>query len=301
MEHDFSTAAAALAEQLALASYDDTDHPPLLSVPPAGAPVLPSSCAIPDADILARMAAGLDPDSAEEFLARTRLEASRLPAVVLAPRSRFLDNDDLVGRKRARKVPADWAVPIAAPKPRSAEFEFDDAQRDIAIEAFYRARSVLENWELHFGLNPALKGKLKTVEFPTRQERLQWMEFCLGNEMDSYGTPPLLHVLLQMDHVVSVRVLRCMTKACELDGVFSDRRIAWMFALLSRIDDEAATVEVMAMFSNLHRLACRSRANYKGHPDDELLKGLNVLIVILEDYFGQGEVDDDENADNTDE
>lgn len=254
--------------------------------PPLGAPVLSSACAYSSEELLERVRAMVEPASAEEYLARVRLESLVLPCVVR------VEPPPLPRSKRARSV--EWSVPHPVAKPRSSAFEFSASERDVVLEVASRARDAVAGWDVRVQSDAALAKSLAPAGFPQRQERLQWMEYMFGGNAEQpalAGTPPLLHVVLQMDHVITVRVLRCLVRACELDGVFDERRAAWMFALLIRLDGDAITVEVAAVLSSAHRVACQHRAHV-ADADDELLPALNVLIVLLEDWFGQGDDDD---------
>ncbi len=65
---------------------------------------LPQSVKLDDVEALHRLELGEDPDSAEDYLFRVRLEASKLPEVLEAPRR--IDNGastDFKTRKRAIK------------------------------------------------------------------------------------------------------------------------------------------------------------------------------------------------------
>jgi len=252
--------------------------------PPLGAPVLSSACAYSPEELLERMRAMVEPASAEEYLARVRLESAVLPGVV-----RVAPPPPLPPAKRRS---LEWSAPQPVAKPRSSAFEFSASDRDMVLEVASRARDALAGWETRMQSNAALAQSLTPAGFPQRQERLQWMEFMFGGSAEQPGTPPLLHVVLQMDHVVTVRVLRCLVRACELDGVLDERRAAWIFALLVRLDGDAVTVEVAAVLSSAHRVACQHRALI-ADAGDELLAAVNVLIVLLEDWFGQGGDDDD--------
>jgi hypothetical protein len=190
---------------------DDESPPTLFAPPPPGAAVLPSECGFSMDQLVFRINAQIPPETAEEYVARARVASQALPRVV-----RALVRDEQC--PPAKRLAAAWTKPAGICT--ASLLDFSPAHRQHVVQEFSSARQALATWQAKMDEDEAVRANLRPARFPQRQERLQWMEYCFGADGDTAdsGTPPLLHVVLQMDFVVAVRVLKYISKVGWLVG-----------------------------------------------------------------------------------
>jgi survival of motor neuron protein-interacting protein 1 len=236
--------------------------------------VLPVDCALSAEELRARVAAGVPPDSADEFLARVRLEAAGLPQVTRAAAIDPRAYD-------ARRTPYMPRLAPVAPAPPGMEPSADCRQGFLA--SFAETRQYVARWLARGSLEraPALPGPRQDGE---------WHHFCFGaadaGGASGGGSPPALRIMLHLDAVATAALLKrhvVWLKSRQL----SSARAAWLFALLARLDEpiEASTA---ALLRRLLR-RCSSLRAQLADPHDPRLPLLNLVIVIIAEHFCQGE------------
>lgn len=168
--------------------------------------------------------------------------------------------------------------------------------------------------------------KIRVIPFPKLKDSGDWHEFCLGAQeaegnIDGYfddneegeedddeeepewksfmrkqspnkdkintnGIQPSVSLLIQMDQVMTRRVLMHLTSwVVEDDFPMSHHRALWLYALLARLEKPLHRNE-SALLRSILRTCCKLRAVEK--TCSNTLPLLNVLIAIVGVYFEQG-------------
>ena len=188
-----------------------------------------------------------------------------------------------------------------------------------ALADFSSLRKYLEQQQAIW--NP----KIRVIPFPKLKDAGGWHEFCLGaqeaegnidgyfddNEEDdddeeeepewksfmrkqnpnkdtisTHGIQPSVSLLIQMDQVMTRRVLMHLTSwVVEDDFPMSYHRALWLYALLARLEKPLHRNE-SALLRSILRTCCKLRAVEKNCSNT--LPLLNVLIAIVGVYFEQG-------------
>jgi len=259
----------------------------LVEAPLLGAPVLPSECDFTEEELLERIKNNEPILSAEEYLARVKLEAKSLPPVVKARKvteastTKTTENSSR-GATKKRVAGSKWLVPKKIQ--RITTMELDYGKRDAIREAFLSAREELSGWESRFQEDESKRSQLKKVDFPESFERVQWMEFCSK-------TPPLLHVTLQLDSVAAIRGVKHITRAIELDSALDHQRASWLFALLARMDVPFTDDVAWTLKKLLRLLATTSIRDDESTEAKETAPTL-LIRCLLEEVFKQADADD---------
>ena len=163
-------------------------------------------------------------------------------------------------------------------------------------------------------------GKLtERTPVPSMKDRAGWHVFCVGqdeargnvgsyfdddeemisnvnvdqdkeawrNQVPPNGHEPSVELLLQMDQVMVRRVLAHIAHFAQQGWAVSVQRIAWLYALLSRLERPIHRDDAATLFGLLKTV---TQARNKINPDAqrEDLARLNMLICILGLYFEQG-------------
>lgn len=258
---------------------------------PLGAPILAATCEFSDDRVRMRMQQGVPIASAEEYLVRIRLESERIPEIVSA---KHLPTS--LKRPRVRRVRDSWKIPAQIPRIVLPENEKERVQR--CMDTFCDARDLIGQWEDVFTQNEDIRSsRLNPPRFPDVQERTQWIEYCDQN-------PPLLHIVLQMSNIHTIRSIRHLSRHFELslqecpDGNgLTHPLAAWTFALLARVE-VPYTDDVGSLLRKLLRLivtACdiRARSEPTWWRDDHTgeLNPMVLVRLLLENAFQVGDED----------
>ena len=95
---------------------------------------------------------------------------------------------------------------------------------------------------------------------------------------------PSLSLMLQMDHVMTQRVLKYQVEWLESECILTSQRTFWIYALLSRIE-KPLHKDAVFLIRKLYKNCSKLRSLIK--EDDVSLPDLNLLITITGIYFGQ--------------
>lgn len=104
------------------------------------------------------------------------------------------------------------------------------------------------------------------------------------------GVKPTLPLLLQLDQVLTQRILLYLIDYVEESGLPSAAS-EWIYALLTRVEKPLHR-DVVAALRQLFRKCCKLRAGLideNNEAFDDSLASLNLLIAITGNYFGQNE------------
>lgn len=104
------------------------------------------------------------------------------------------------------------------------------------------------------------------------------------------GVKPTLPLLLQLDQVLTQRILLYLIDFVEEHGLRSTAS-EWIYALLTRVEKPLHR-DVVAALRQLFRKCCKLRADLVEENNEtfsETLASLNLLIAITGNYFGQNE------------
>lgn len=248
----------------------------------------------------------LPPTSGNEYLRRVQEEAKQCPKVVVASidRTAFQDNQNVKFRELSGCHPA--------PKGFAPTIEWQELQ----ISNFSEVRQRLSRFNaLQVEKNSGLEHDSKKI--PLAADIEGWCRLCFGrlrprsrvgynSEMsesesnveengqvaDSYsGTPPLLHVIFQMDQPTIIKVLEYHINWFEATG-FSTGQGRWFYALLACLE-KPLIPEACSLLRNLARTCASLRATLT-NPVNPHLVPLNLLICLVAGYFGQCDLIDSE-------
>jgi survival of motor neuron protein-interacting protein 1 len=188
------------------------------------------------------------------------------------------------------------------------------------LENFEKLRDYLEECR-----SKGIGGKLTNrVAFPPMKDQAGWHMFCIGPDeangnVNSYfgdeydggtngskekeeadtapewqrgipagGHAPSVRLLSQMDQVLVRRVLSHLSHYTSRGWKLTQQRVAWIYALLARLEKPVHRDEASNLFALLKVLTrSRSKIDVKGGKQSELAH-LNVLIVLIGVYFEQG-------------
>lgn len=104
------------------------------------------------------------------------------------------------------------------------------------------------------------------------------------------GVQPTLPLLLQLDQVLTQRILLFLIDFVEEHGLRSTVS-EWIYALLTRVEKPLHR-DIVAALRQLFRKCCKLRAELiedNNETFSETLASLNLLIAITGNYFGQNE------------
>ena len=130
---------------------------------------------------------------------------------------------------------------------------------------------------------------------PSMSDAQRWKSFCLRAHLgepsgSACGNPPTLQIVMQLDQVAVIRLVEYHVKWVEKSEQISDIQKEWLFALLGRLDKPLDSDTASSLRSLLRRLT-HERAKLS-LPTDPQLPSLNILIVIIGNFFGQRGPDD---------
>eukprot|EP01084_Bolivina_argentea_P160433 279373_1 len=291
---------------------------------------LPQSVKLDDVEALRRLELGEDPDSAEDYLFRVRLEASNLPEVLEA--SRRTDNGastDFNTRKRATK-PYLPHVEIVKPCPEGLQPSKEWCMSCLRI--FKQLREYLMSVG---GQGSGSKTIGVRRPAPALRDELGWHILCFGSVgylktcssyVDKISTDPVeeettnpspysvspttgsaattgLDWFSEYPHGTMPKVSMLL----QFDQVLSRKllqyqsewlgtamlsraRAIWIFSLLSRLS-LPLDASTSAIVRDVARRCCNERAELQSS-DDQRLPPLNLIIVICAQFFGQAASDE---------
>jgi len=240
------------------------------------------------------------PVSGDDYLRRVRWEARRCPQVVVSKIDpRQYDNKQTQFANIPPPCPP--APPGMTPLP---------SWEDAFLSIFSELRQKLNY------LSTQSKPKL-SITLPRLTDAKGWTHLCFGYPSPSdspssstkeppsppistgqtvpssnqksnskYPLPPLLSIILQLDHVSISSLLQYHIEWLETK-ILTRERALWIFALLTRLD-KPLDADMAASLRKLLRRASVLRSQLKD-AGGETLPSLNIIIVIVAKYFGQQE------------
>lgn len=236
----------------------------------------------------------IPPTSGNEYLRRVRQEARDCPKVVVAD----LDTSAFLKQQTVKitepsgllPVPQSYRAPIAWQKLQVSEFA-DMRQKLINMKALIKQK----------------KMKVPIPNLPQAKDAENWCRLCFGrlkmkttmpgnqasggssHDIGEEGTPPLLHIIANMNQQQVEKVLEYHVNWLEATG-FSTRQGRWFYALLANLQ-KPLTPEMCAWLRRLARLCSNIRASLES-PEDPKLKELNLIICLVSRYFEQRDLAD---------
>lgn len=162
------------------------------------------------------------------------------------------------------------------------------------------------------------------VKVPKSKDVYAWHVFCLGKEgrdemeskmtetqmstlsydataveidleLSQFNIPPEGHepttqLMSQFDQIIIRRLLSHHTKYISAGCTMSSQRMKWVYAILARLEKPLHRDEA-SILTELLRVLCRARAsvelNATDEQNDEVVKGINILILLIGVYFEQ--------------
>ncbi|KAF0718336.1 Aste57867_1755 [Aphanomyces stellatus] len=228
----------------------------------------------------ARAAAQCPPADAQEYMWRVRFEAASLPDIT---------NAHVVVAHPTPNTLRALFLPELPPFP--TQLALSSAARMQVLSEFADLRQYLIHVEATLVARPS---RLDNLDFPKMSEEAQWRAFFRKN-------PPAVKVLLQMDQVLTQRLLHTMMNWLDddnsedevADGAatgadtpprFSRLRAVWLYGLLARLE-KPLVADMDACVRQIFRWCWMTRSTALTTTERE---SLNVLVCIC-DFFGQGE------------
>jgi survival of motor neuron protein-interacting protein 1 len=255
---------------------------------------------------------------AAEYLSRVVQQAKSMPNVCIAknvndePDNRAQEHVPIDGSAASLSYLTSGRTDLTAP-PSVDHLPKDPVWIESTISSFENLRNYLETCKAR-----GIGGKKTTrMAFPPMKERAGWHRFCVGKDEatgntnsyfgDDYkdennavdeipaweryipaqGHSPSVRIVLQMDQVLVRRVLSHLSHyICEGWSLLGSQRLAWIYALLARLEKPIHRDDAVTLFALL-KVLTRARSRMK-MDERNTLGGLNVLIVLIGVYFEQG-------------
>mmetsp|Transcript_5806 Transcript_5806/g.6694 ORF Transcript_5806/g.6694 Transcript_5806/m.6694 type:complete len:282 (+) Transcript_5806:53-898(+) len=274
---------------------------------------LPVTCKISDETLLSRIKEGIPPESAEEYLARVKLEASLLPTVLKATsiepeETSEKSKDQPPCTESSNKSPEAWIEP-------------GPSWRKNLLREFNSLREYLYQWGKQTSVLVE-EGEISIPHIPKRRDGVSWYQLCFGTEsnipeyykkiyrkdlkkqgsdiplstrsktslsLTPDGSPPLAQLVLHIDHGTVERLIKDHTWSLVYGEPFPTHKALWLFALLCRLE-KPVTGDMAADLTRLLRFCHSQRQEIKLPLSDikkEQLINYNLIICIVEDYFQQ--------------
>jgi survival of motor neuron protein-interacting protein 1 len=235
---------------------------------------LPVCCEYSEAELAARMAAGVEAESAGEYLARARLEAARLPSVVEVDAARLRE----IRAESAGRVVDGWVTAPPPVRPAAGVPGAPSAAwRKAVVESFAQTRQLVRRWDDRASSDEVLAAHLPAL--PKRNNYAAWQVLRAAE-------PPALRLVLALEHKSCTKVLKDIIYAGDeaaesargaKAAQFSAEVCVWLWALLARTDRPLG-VGMEAHLRSLLRALYTRREMSDG-------RSVDVLIAVLEDYF----------------
>lgn len=223
-----------------------------------------------------RMHEHIQPASAEEYLARVRIEAQDLPDIMLSDVEPTSSSSVTVdGHKKNPRMPT--FMPIQ-------ELLRESKLHTRAIHDFVTLRQTLVRWEeaSRSGAN-----HVGQVQIPTRTtEEDVWNDFCFGHKSGRVGHVPTLQILFQLDQRNLRTLLELHIRWLEIHWC-SQPRALWLYALFTRLEKPLDGPTCANVRQLLRRLETRVRAS-DGSPLER--SSCTLLGAICIEVFGQGQM-----------
>jgi survival of motor neuron protein-interacting protein 1 len=259
---------------------------------------------------------------ATEYLSRVVKEAKKMPDIFVSPTS---STDTQPSKRQREHVPIDgsaaslWYLNSSraslTPTPTQQHLPQNAAWVETTMESFENLRKYLD--ECRF---KGVGGKnTDRLALPPMKDRSGWHMFCLGKDdaqgnVGSYfggdddgdsgddspedlpewqknipesGHPPSVQLILQIDQVLSRRVLSHLAHFLCAGWPLTPQRSAWLYALLARLEKPVHREDAAILFGMLKALTV-SRSNLNVETNRKELAKLNTLIAVIGIYFGQG-------------
>lgn len=221
---------------------------------------------------------GRPPATAEEYLRQVRWEANRCPDVCVATNAApEMDCANTGGRDSVRELEGQFAVmdtaaPVAEDLLPSAEWESN------LLANFQQLRSVFEGAAVASGGD-------KTLVLPPLKARAQWRKFCFGDGGNA-GHKPTPSVLARMDFVTIQRVLSYQVGWALEEGM-TEERGKWIYSVLCRLELPLLADAASELLQLCQR--CVQLRSSLQNAADPLLPHVNILITLIQQFFGQRE------------
>jgi hypothetical protein len=235
---------------------------------------LPVFCEYSEAELAARMAAGVEAESAGEYLARTRLEASRLPSVLEVDAARLCE----IRAKSAGRAVDGWVTAPPPMRPASGVPGAPSAAwRKSVVESFAQTRQLVRRWDDRASSDESLAAHLPSL--PKRNNYAAWQALRAAE-------PPALRLVLALEHKSCAKVLKDLIYAGDeaaesargaKAALFPAEVCAWLWALLARTERPLGVGMEAHLRSLLRALYERREASDR--------RSVDVLVAVLEDYF----------------
>ncbi|OQR96344.1 hypothetical protein THRCLA_07312 [Thraustotheca clavata] len=224
--------------------------------------VLPVVTATPEVLALYkfRFDANLPPSDAQEYLWRVRQEAETIPDITTVPIDKIT---------KTLEIPSVSDTFLPELPPCSTEKQLGEAESMEILSEFADIRQYLVHIEASYNI-------------PRR------MQVCKLSDEDGWrrifqSTAPHVNILLQMDQIMTRKLLHTMLHWIEEDAINLSRlRGVWIYALLARLD-KPLLAEMDACVRDIFRWCWKMRNLVDGD-----VETLNVILCICS-FFGQGE------------
>jgi len=236
---------------------------------------LPVECPYSQRELVQRERDGVPAENAAEYLARVRLQASKMPRVIAANESLREE----IANKEAALPKAVWKVPSPI-KEIPLEQTPSTAWREGLLETFLAMKAYVSRWEdLRFGETDGVEGieefdrnfRIEALELPKLSDSEAWKSLVAVHE-------PRVSLIMELDQKDAVRRFKDLTYDIVDEAVEINSRIgAWLYALLVRVETPLNAGAESHMRQLLrHALEVRNSDNQSV---------LDPLIFIIRDYF----------------
>lgn len=193
-----------------------------------------------------------------EYLRQVKWQAKRIPNVVTARTKPVVEEPSILELIAATQIPK--ASPAVLPTIEWREHVYREfEQLRVTLEG-------LENFDSHRSYT-----------------KMEWKALCFGANGQS-GTHPSDSLLCSLDHLNVTRFLNWTITRAE--GRLTTQECFWLYGLLARAS-LPMDADQMAQLRDLLRTLARRRVRLDAN--NPLLPPVNVLITVIEDYFGQGD------------
>jgi len=235
------------------------------------------------------------PNDGYEYLKQVRWEAKQIPDIMT---SDLLRNDEEM-KERVEPIPQKKKIKKKKKKEKKPYFSLTYCEpppeglapkvewQEMMVLNFQNLRDMLEEVKKNGNINK------DNVKMPHYRDINAWKSFCFpkGDFDKKFVDETKLPLL---DYIVSFEEFT-ITSLIEnhinwlIESGFSLHRAHWIYALLVRLE-KPLLPETSSKLRELILFCCKERSQIP--PNDKtnpLLPSLNILITIIDKYFGQGD------------